>query len=66
LPHRDVIIEVRGEYISGISRFYDQGEGLMAIIDSNGYLEISLKNGSASNFLDVIVGDEIRVKFNKI
>ena len=66
LPHRDVIIEVRGEYIPGISRFYDQEEGLMAIIDSNGYLEISLKNGSASNFLDVIVGDEIRVKFNKI
>ena len=66
LPHRDVIIEARGEYIPGISRFYDQEEGLMAIIDSNGYLEISLKNGSASNFLDVIVGDEIRVKFNKI
>ena len=33
----------------------------MAIIDSNGYLEISVRNGSASDFLGMAVGDEIRV-----
>lgn len=59
LPHKDVVIEMGGEHIHGISRYYAQEEGLMAILGSSGYLEISLKNGSASNFLGMDVGDEI-------
>ncbi len=61
LPHRDVIIQAGREYIRGLNRYYDEGEGLMAIVGSSGYVEISLKNGRASDFLSMTLGDEIRV-----
>jgi S-adenosylmethionine hydrolase len=61
LPHTDIIVQVGGEYINGLNRYYDEGEGLMAIIGSSGYLEISLKNGKASEFLGMTLGDEITV-----
>jgi S-adenosylmethionine hydrolase len=61
LPHRDIIVQAGGKYIEGLSRYYDEGEGLMAIIGSSGYLEISLKNGRASEFLSMTLGDEITV-----
>ncbi len=61
LPGKDVTIEVTGRYIQGISTYYAQGEGLMAILGSSGYLEISLRDGSAWDFLGVEVGGEIRV-----
>ena len=61
LPGGDVIIEVAGQRIQGISRYYEQGEGLMAIVGSSGYLEISLRSGSACDFLGMGVGDEMKV-----
>jgi len=61
LPGGDVIIEVAGQRIQGITHYYEQGEGLMAIVGSSGYLEISLRNGSACDFLGMEVGDEIKV-----
>ncbi len=61
LSHRDIIIQAGREYIRGLNRYYDEGEGLMAIIGSSGYLEISLKNGRASDFLSMTLGDEIKV-----
>ncbi|MCK4221279.1 MAG: hypothetical protein KAX25_00305, partial [Dehalococcoidia bacterium] len=57
----DVIIEVAGQHIQGITRYYEQGQRLMAILGSSGYLEVSLRNGSAADFLGAIVGDEVRV-----
>lgn len=61
LPHQNVTIEVAGRYIQGISRYYEQGEGLMALWGSSGYLEISVPNGNAGDSLGVVVGDEIKV-----
>jgi len=61
LPGKDIIIEVAEHCIQGISSYYAQDEGLMAILGSSGYLEISLGNGSACDFLNMGVGDEIRV-----
>ena len=61
LPGKDAIIEVAGDRIQGISSYYAQSEGLMAILGSSGYLEISLKNGNACNFLGMGAGDEILV-----
>ncbi|MEA3253644.1 MAG: SAM-dependent chlorinase/fluorinase [Chloroflexota bacterium] len=61
LPGRDSIIEVAGRRIPGISSYYEQGEGLMAIAGSSGYLEISLRDGSASDYLGIPAGDEIKV-----
>jgi S-adenosylmethionine hydrolase len=61
LPQGNFIVEAAGQHIQGISRYYEQKEGLMAIIGSSGYLEISLRDGSAADFLGMIVGDEIKV-----
>jgi len=61
LPGKDVIIEAAGDRIQGISSYYAQSEGLIAVLGSSGYLEISLKNGNACDFLGMGVEDEIRV-----
>ena len=61
LPAKDITIEVGGRRIQGISDYYAQGEGIMAVVDSSGYLEVSLRDGSACDFLGMEVGDEIRV-----
>jgi S-adenosylmethionine hydrolase len=61
LPGKDVMVEVAGQRIQGISDYYAQREGVMAVVGSSGYLEISLRDGSACDFLGVGVGHEIRV-----
>ena len=61
LPGKNVIIEVGGRQMQGISDYYAQKEGVMAVVGGSGYLEISLRDGSACDFLGVAVGDEIRV-----
>jgi len=54
-------VEVGSQIISGLSRTYGTGEGLLAIIGSSGYLEISLKEGDAGTFLNAKVGDEVKI-----
>jgi len=61
LPGKDILIEAAGRLIQGITNYYAEGEELMTIIGSSGYLEISLKNGSAADFLNTTIGDEIKV-----
>jgi len=61
LPQGNVIVEAAAQRIQGITRYYEQEEGLMALIGSSGYLEISLRDGSAASFLGMIVGDEVKV-----
>jgi S-adenosylmethionine hydrolase len=61
LPGKDVSVEVAGHRIQGISDYYAQKEGVLAILGSSGYLEISLRDGSAYDFLGTVVGDEIKV-----
>ena len=61
LPKGGVIIEAAGQHIQGISRYYEEGERLMTILGSSGYLEISLRDGSACDFLGMEVGDEVKV-----
>lgn len=61
LPGNDVLVEVAGRRIQGISDYYAQNEGVMAILGSGGYLEVSLRDGSACDFLGTVVGDEIKV-----
>ena len=61
LRGKDVVIEITGQHIQGISDYYAQKEGVLAVVGSSGYLEISLRDGSACDFLGVGVGHEIRV-----
>jgi hypothetical protein len=61
LPPGPVEICVGAARIDGISRTYSESRGLAALIGSSGYLEISLRNGSAAGQIDVLVGDEVSV-----
>ncbi len=61
LPGKNVVIEVAGYCIQGISDYYAQNKGVMAVMGSSGYLEVSLRDGSACDFLGMAVGDEIKV-----
>jgi len=57
-----ITIEVGNQIISGLSRTYAEGRGLLALIGSSGYLEVSVRGGSASAFLDAEVGSEVKLK----
>ena len=55
-------IEIGGKLISDLSLTYDESSGLLALIGSDGYLEVAVKGGSASDFLGAKIGDEVKVK----
>ncbi len=57
-----VTVEVSNRLISGLSNTYAEGKELMALIGSSGYLEVSLKGGSACAFLSAKLGDEVRIR----
>ena len=61
LPKQAITVEVGNQSISGLSRTYEEGDGLLALIGSSGYLEISLKGGNAGTFLGVEVGSEVKI-----
>jgi len=61
LPGKNVVVEVAGYCTQGITDYYAQREGVMAIMGSSGYVEISVRDGSACDFLGAAVGDEVRV-----
>lgn len=62
LPAGKFIIAIGKQHIHGISRFYAGTKGLAAIMGSSGYLEISLRDGSAAEFLKAKVGHEVRIE----
>ena len=55
-------IEVGDQLISGLSHTYAEGKGLLALIGSSGYLEVSLKEGDAAAFLHAKIEDEVRIR----
>jgi S-adenosylmethionine hydrolase len=55
-------IEVAGHVISGINHTYAERKGLLALIGSSGYLEVSLNGGSAHAFLNTEVGSKVKIK----
>ena len=61
LPPGPVDVYIGSTRINGISHYYQETEGLAALLGSSGYLEISLRNSSAAECLDAMVGDEVRV-----
>ena len=62
---QSITIEVSRQLISGLSQTYADGDGLLALIGSSGYLEIALKDGNAGSFLNAEIGDEVRVRLTK-
>ncbi len=55
-------IEVNDRFVTRFVPTYGEGEGLVALIGSSGYLEIALRDGDASSHLNVKVGDEVKMK----
>jgi len=61
LPPGPVDVYIGSTRIDGISHYYQETEGLAALLGSSGYLEISLRDSSAAEYLQALVGDEVRV-----
>ncbi len=62
LPQKqNLVISVGGKQIRGLNRTYSERSGLLAVIGSSGYLEISLQMGSAGDFLGVGIGDQVKI-----
>lgn len=59
---KDITIEVGDKIIRGLSQTYGAGKGLLALIGSSDYLEISLKDGNAAAWLHVGAGDEVKIR----
>jgi hypothetical protein len=62
LPRGKVSVGIGSKLISGLSPNYAQGEKLLALIGSSGYLEIAVREGSAAEYLNAAVGTQIKVK----
>jgi S-adenosyl-L-methionine hydrolase (adenosine-forming) len=61
IPVGGAAIEVRNQRIDNTSSYYAQGKGLIAVIGSSDYLELSIKDGSAAAFLGARVGDMVKL-----
>lgn len=57
----DYIVSIHRCPVKGINNYYAEMEGLGAVAGSNGYLEISCRNGSAQKQLNAVVGDKVYV-----
>jgi S-adenosylmethionine hydrolase len=55
-------VEVAGRRILGLSAFYDPAQPLVALFNSEGWLEIAVPGGSSAQSLDVVVGAPIAVQ----
>lgn len=62
LPKGTISVQTGNRTIAGLSRTYGEGEGLLALIGSDGRLEIAVHNGNAETYLKAHAGDEVRVK----
>lgn len=60
--HRGLTVEVAGRVIKSLSASYAEGAGLLAIIGSLGYLEVSVTGGNAASTLGARIGDRISVR----
>ncbi len=61
MPGRAVAVQVAGRKITGLRHTYAEGEGLIALIGSSGFLEIAVNGGSAHELTGAGVGDEVIV-----
>jgi S-adenosylmethionine hydrolase len=62
----DVLIKIRGHKIKGIIESYGHAEigDLVSVIDSEGYVEVSVVNGDAASTLGAETGDVVEVILN--
>jgi hypothetical protein len=64
IPAAETSVLMSGHTITGIHHTYsevDRGQ-LLAMVGSNGYLEIAVNQGNAATWLDVSIGDEVTAR----
>ncbi len=66
LPEGPISVLVGGRTIAGLRRTYAEGQGLIALIGSSGYLEIAVNGGRAVELTGAEVGDEVVVAASPI
>ena len=54
-------VEIRNQRIDNLSSYYAQSSGLMAVVGSNDYLELSIRDGNAARVLGVSIGDTVTI-----
>jgi S-adenosylmethionine hydrolase len=62
LPEGSIVVAVSGVEIRSFVRYYDEGDDVMALIGSSGYVEVAVKNGSAEARLGMRRTDPIQVR----
>ncbi len=58
----DVTVEIEGITLHGLATTYGEGDNMVALIGSSGYLEIALPLGSAARLLDAGVETPVTVR----
>ena len=58
----DVTVEIEGAVLHGLATTYGDGDDLVALIGSNGYLEVALPHGSAAQLLDADLDAPVTVR----
>jgi len=61
-PYDKITIEIGNQTIHGLSRIYAEGDELLALIGGSGYLEVSVRQDSARDFLNVDVGNKVKIR----
>ncbi len=64
IPAPSVTIELADTTLTGVRRAFGEAERgeLLALVDSNGFLEIAVNQGSAVARLDVTIGDRVELQ----
>lgn len=62
LPDGVLIVEIAGDRVPGPVLTYSDATGLTALVESSGYLEVALPNGSAADALGVDIGAPVHVR----
>lgn len=67
LESEQVVVEIKGQRLSGIKGFYSQVEAgqLLALWGSSGHLEISVNGGNARRVLGIERGEKVRMMVNQ-
>ena len=56
------VFEIEGVRIQGLSRSYEESDGVLAIVGSHGTVEIAVRNGDAAHRLGADVGAKVSVR----
>lgn len=61
LPEGDFSIRIKDKVIPGMSKYYAEKAGLLALIGSSGYLEVAVKNGNAAKQLKAGFREKVKL-----